>query len=101
MSELGAATGLPISAAIKSALRALQAHVRQTPVRTPYEVYAELDLGPGGYALASSADVRGGVRRALKRKLRRLSWATPGRWWRFSIRRMSTTRGARGPWNPS
>jgi hypothetical protein len=71
LSEVRAATGLPISAAIKRGLRALQAHVRQTPVRTPYEVYAELDLGPGGYALASSADVRGGVRRALKRKLGR------------------------------
>jgi len=71
LSEVRAATGLPISAAIKRALRALQAHVRQTPVRTPYEVYAELDLGPGGYALSSSADVQGGVRRALKRKLGR------------------------------
>jgi len=71
LSEVRAATGLAISAVIKRALRALQAKLRQTSVRTPYEIYAELNLGAGGHALASSAHVRGGVRRALKRKLGR------------------------------
>ena len=71
LSEVRAATGLPISAAVKRGLRALQAHVRQAPERMPYEIYAELDLGPGGYALTSSASVRGGVRKALKGKLGR------------------------------
>jgi hypothetical protein len=70
LSEVRDATGLPISAAIKRGLCALQVHVRQTPERTPYEVYAELDLGPGGYTRASS-NVRGGVRQVLKQKLGR------------------------------
>jgi hypothetical protein len=68
LSEVRAATGLPISEVLKRGLRALQAHVRHTPERTPYEIYSELDLGPGGYAIASSSDTRDGVRLALRRK---------------------------------
>jgi len=68
LSEVRAATGLPISEVLKRGLRALQMHVRQIPERAPYEIYRELDLGPGGYAIASSANVREGVRSALKRK---------------------------------
>lgn len=47
LSEVRAATGLPISEVLKRGLRVLQTHVRQTPERTPYEIYRELDLGPG------------------------------------------------------
>ena len=68
LSEVRAATGLPISETLKRGLRALQTQVRQTPIRTPYEIYIELDLGPGGYAIASSSDTREGVRLALRRK---------------------------------
>ena len=68
LGEVRAATGLPISEVLKRGLRALQTHVRETPERTPYEIYSELDLGPGGYAIASSSDMREGVRLALKRK---------------------------------
>lgn len=71
LSEVRAATGLPISEVLKRGLRALQTQVRETPVSTPYEVYSKLDLGPGGYAIASSSDTRRGVRLALKRKLGR------------------------------
>ncbi len=68
LSEVRAATGLPISEVLKRGLRALQTHVKQVPERTPYEVYSELDLGPGGYAIASSSNTQEGVRLALKRK---------------------------------
>jgi len=34
-------------------------------------VYRQLDLGPGGYAIAPSTDTRRGVAVALRRKLRR------------------------------
>jgi hypothetical protein len=68
LSEVRAATGLPISEALKRGLRALQTHVRQTPVHSAYEIYSQMDLGPGGYAIASSADTRSGVRLALGRK---------------------------------
>jgi hypothetical protein len=71
LSEVRAATGLPISAAIKSGLRALQAHVRLAPTHSAYEIYSNLDLGPGGYAIAASSDTRAGVQLALKGKHRR------------------------------
>jgi hypothetical protein len=71
LGEVRAATGLPISEVLKRGVRALQIQVRQAPVRTPYDMYCELDLGPGGYAIASSADTRRRVREVIARKLRR------------------------------
>jgi hypothetical protein len=71
LQEVQATTGLPISEALKRGLRSLQEQVRREAGRTPYDVYRELDLGPGGYAVAPSTDTRRGVRLALKRKLRR------------------------------
>jgi hypothetical protein len=71
LQEVQATTGLPISEALKRGLRSLQEQVRREAGRTPYDVYQELDLGPGGYAVAPSTDARRGVRLALKRKLRR------------------------------
>ena len=62
------ATGLPISEALKRGLRSLQARVEEEAHRTPYDVYRELNLGPGGYALAPSTDTRRGVARALRKK---------------------------------
>ena len=71
LQEVQAMTGLPISEALKRGLRSLQEQVRREAGRTPYDVYQELDLGPGGYAVAPSTDTRRGVRLALKKKLRR------------------------------
>lgn len=71
LQEVQEATGLPISEALKRGLRSLQEQVRRAAGRTPYDVYQELDLGAGGYAVAPSTDTRRAVREALKRKLRR------------------------------
>ena len=69
LDEVRAATGLPISEALKAGLRSLQEKLRTADaVRAPYEIYRELDLGPGGYAIAPSTDVRSAVRRRLKMK---------------------------------
>jgi hypothetical protein len=68
LEEILEATGLPISEALKRGLRELQARVRREASRTPYSVFRQLDLGPGGYATTPSTDVRAGVRRALARK---------------------------------
>lgn len=69
--EVRAATGLPISEALKRGLRSLQKRVREEATRTPFDVYRKLDLGPGGYASVPSTDVRRGVRQAIRRKLGR------------------------------
>ena len=69
--EVRAATGLPISEALKRGLRSLQERVRHEATQTPFDVYRKLDLGPGGYATAPSTETRRGVRQALKKKLGR------------------------------
>ena len=69
--QIREATGLPISEALKRGLRSLREQVIQKTSRTPYEVYRELDHGPGGFAIASSTDVSRAVRQAIKKKLGR------------------------------
>ena len=68
LQEIREATGLPISEALKHGLRSLQERVRHEATRTPFTVFQELDLGPGGYAIAPATEVRRGVRRALGKK---------------------------------
>lgn len=71
LAEIREATGLPISEALKQGLRSLRQQVVQDAKRTPFDVYQQLDLGPGGYAIAPSTDTRRGVDEALRRKHRR------------------------------
>lgn len=71
LQEIREAMRLPISEALKRGLRSLQEQVRRETGRTPYDLYQELDLGPGGYAVAPSTETHRGVRLTLKRKLRR------------------------------
>jgi hypothetical protein len=63
--------GLSISGAFKRGLLLLRDDLAQQAQRTPYDIYAELDLGPGGYATVPSTDTRHGVQQAIKRKLQR------------------------------
>ena len=62
--------GLSISGsgAFKRGLLLLRDDLDQKARRTPYDIYAELDLGPGGYATAPSNDTRRCVREAIKRR---------------------------------
>ncbi len=69
--QIREATGLPISEALKRGLRSLQQQVRDASEQRPYDLYEQLDLGPGGYANAPSTETRRGVARALRKKLRR------------------------------
>jgi hypothetical protein len=69
--QIREATGLPISEALKQGLQSLRQKVREESARTPYDIYQQLDLGPGGYSVAPSTDTRRGVVAALRRKLHR------------------------------
>lgn len=71
LKEIRKATGLPISEALKQGLHALQERVTHEARRTPYEIYKELDLGPGGYAIAPARDAKRAVREAIRKKLGR------------------------------
>jgi hypothetical protein len=71
LQDVRRATGLPISEVLKQGLRALQEKLGSEDGGAPFAVFSGLDLGPGGYAIAPSADTRAGVRAALDRKHRR------------------------------
>jgi hypothetical protein len=69
LEEVRAATGLPISEAFKAGLRSLQHQLKDSePARSPYDIYRQLDLGPGGYAIGPSTDSGAAVRNLLKKK---------------------------------
>lgn len=64
-------TGLSRTEALKQGLLALRAQLVQQASPRPYDLYAALDLGPGGAAIAPSTETQRGVREALRRKLGR------------------------------
>jgi hypothetical protein len=64
-------TGLSISGALNRGVLLLGEEIARRPRKTAHQTYSELDLGPGGYAVAPSTAVRRGVRRAIRRKLGR------------------------------
>ena len=64
-------TGLSISGALKQGLLVLKEQVALYEQQTPYEIYASLDLGDGGEAIAPSTETRRGVQDAIRRKLNR------------------------------
>ncbi|MEQ1574465.1 MAG: hypothetical protein ABL993_09490 [Vicinamibacterales bacterium] len=71
LQQIRDATGLPISEALKQGLQSLRRRVGEESGRRPYDLYQQLDLGAGGYAIAPSTDTRGGVATALRKKFRR------------------------------
>lgn len=71
LQQLVSVTGLSVSAVLKKGLVALQSEMADRSQPLPYEIYQELDLGPGGYAIAPSTQTRRGVQDAIRRKLKR------------------------------
>ena len=71
LAQIVTVTGLSVSAAMKKGLRVLRNEVSREAQRVPYDIYKELDLGPGGYAVAPATQTRRGVRAAIRRKLGR------------------------------
>jgi hypothetical protein len=71
LDQLVEGTGMSISALLKQGLLALKDQMSPQPQRAAYEIYEELDLGPGGYAVAPSTETRRGVQAAIRRKLER------------------------------
>jgi hypothetical protein len=71
LEQLVEGTGMSISAVFKQGLLALRDQRTANADRTPYDIYRELDLGPGGYASAPSTETRRGAREAILRKLKR------------------------------
>ena len=64
-------TGWSVSTALKRGVLVLRDEVGRASQQSPFEIYRRLDLGPGGYALATSTETRRGMQIALRRKSRR------------------------------
>jgi len=71
LAQIVTVTGLSVSGAMKKGLLVLRNEVAREAQRVPYDIYKELDLGPGGYAVAPATQTRRGVQAAIRRKLRR------------------------------
>lgn len=69
--QIREATGMPISEALKQGLRSLHRQVKESSRQRPFDIYQNLDLGPGGYASVPSTDTRRGVIEALRNKRRK------------------------------
>jgi hypothetical protein len=63
-------TGLSVSEVLKAGIQAVAGETKARET-TAFAVFSRLDLGPGGYAVAPSTDVRRGVRESLRRRSRR------------------------------
>lgn len=69
--QIREATGLPISEAFKQGLRSLKRQLQENSATRPFDIYEQLDLGPGGYAQTPSNEVKRGVELAIRKKLRK------------------------------
>jgi Ribbon-helix-helix protein, copG family len=67
LKQLIEGTGLSISAIFKEGILALRDRMATKPKRSAYDIYRELDLGPGGYASAPSTETRRGAQEAIRR----------------------------------
>jgi hypothetical protein len=68
LDELQRTTGESVSTVLKRGLVALREATREQVAREPYRVYEQLDLGPGGYALASARNAKQAMRSVLQQR---------------------------------
>lgn len=61
-------TGWTASDALKRGLRALERDLAREPADRAFEIYAGLDLGPGGYAAGPASRSRETARAVIARK---------------------------------
>ena len=64
-------TGLSISELLKRGLHAYEAQAAEHAGRKPYEIYRELDLGPGGYASAPAREAKTAIANLILQKHQR------------------------------
>lgn len=68
LARLRKLTGLSISEVLKQGLIAYKAKALEDSTLTPYEIYRQLDLGEGGYAVAPARQAKSEVRAIIQRK---------------------------------
>jgi hypothetical protein len=68
LAKLTKMTGLSISQVLKRGVFAYRAKALKEPVRKPYEIYRQLDLGSGGYARAPAKNAKTAVADIVRKK---------------------------------
>jgi hypothetical protein len=71
LDSLRKATRMSTSQLLKRGLRSLQENLLPASQKTAFEIYCEMDLGPGGASIGPSADVSRTVKAAISKKLRK------------------------------
>ena len=61
-------TGTSLSSVLRRSILALRDRELGDSPQSPYAVYAALDWGPGGYALAPARSSRQGAREAIRKR---------------------------------
>lgn len=69
LSQIRRATGLSVSGALKHGIAAMhqKLHAR---TKVPFEIYQQIDLGPGGYARVPARRAKTGIRTTLSARKR-------------------------------
>ena len=63
-------TGLSISEVLKRGLAAYEQLASRGGQVRPYDIYARLDLGAGGWSIGAASEAKRAVRQAIRRKHR-------------------------------
>jgi hypothetical protein len=71
LAEIRRRTGMPMSTALKRGLLAVREGLRAAQAANPYDIYARLDLGPGGYARAPARKAKQRIKAVLASRPRR------------------------------
>lgn len=61
-------TGQSISDVLKHGLKAYEGQALEQSARKPYDLYRELDLGEGGYAIAPAREAKSAIAQIIRRK---------------------------------
>lgn len=64
-------TGWTASDALKRGLRLLARDISEKSPSSAFEIYSDLDLGPGGYAAGPASQSRETARKVIRRKHKR------------------------------
>ncbi|MDG4551666.1 MAG: hypothetical protein P9F19_13855 [Candidatus Contendobacter sp.] len=68
LDRIRALTGLSISEVLKHGLSAYETEVLEQAPRKPYEIFRQLDLDAGGYAIAPARDAKSALAEVIRRK---------------------------------
>ena len=71
LADLQAQTGKSVSEILKHGIQAYRTETQQRASKTAYEIYKELDLAPGEYAVAPASQSKEVVKEIIQKKHRR------------------------------